>query len=173
MGYVDDTDALFFQSPDGAEQLFRLTISQRCCRLIKDENFGFKPKCFGNLDHLSLSARKMPDQCIQRDMKLQLIQQSLCFGAHGRFFEKKPAALFACQKQIFQYRQIRNKAELLKHRRDVKLTCKCRVHFVVGLSVHRQLSCRWLESSNNQIDERRLTRTIFTEKRVDLARLQV
>ena len=173
VGNIQDRDPLFAQAPDLIKQDLDLAPGQNRGRLIQNQDIGFFRKRLGDLNHLTVRHRKIANACARIDITLQLIQKLLRLCAHGCLI-KEPAALdLTAQKDVFFNGQLLGKVQFLMDQDHAVAFANFTVGKLDRGLIKDQLATGWLMIARKNFNQCGFTRTIFAQKRMDLARMQI
>ena len=91
-------------------------------RLIQDQDLAALMQQFDDLHTLLFTDRKLPHQCLRRDLQIVLLGTGPDLGFHFIVMKKK-ALLPGIQKDILRHRQRRDQTKVLVHHPDSERHC--------------------------------------------------
>ena len=165
--------ATLLQRTHNLEQLLRLTLGERCCRLVHDNHLGIDKQVTHNFCHLLLADGAFARLHVQRQLNFNLAAFFLCQLTHSFKIQYTHTIGNAVHhKQVFQDTQIRPDIQLLMNEGNAMSLSLQRILEAHLLAVNKNLSLILLMDACQDIHERGFTSTILTHERMHLAAFQ-
>mgnify|MGYP004539577103 CR=1 FL=1 len=145
---------------------------ERRRRFIQNQDARLERKRLGNLDKLLFRHRQVADGNVQGNGDAELLHDLVGALAHRRsLHEAEPVAEFARQKHVLDRVQVGDKRKLLKHDADAGIDRFVVVTEMTQLAIDPDLAFARLENAAQDLHQRRLAGAVFSEKGMNLARL--
>ena len=165
---------LVAQRTRNGEEALDLVPRQGGRRLIHDEDLRVQRDRFRDFDDLLVRDRQTISQLRGVDGHFETVEELLRVAPHGRVIDEAEASPgLSAHVDVLSNRQVGKQRGLLVDHRD-----SGGLRFRGGLEAHRlpvdqEFSGVWLVDAGENLDERRLARTVFTGQGVNAMRIQL
>jgi hypothetical protein len=172
MGDDDDADAVFAQLAQNGEKAFHLVGIKACRRFVENQDLAGKIDGAGNRDDLADRDGLGRKKRIDVDIEAISLKQSSGALAHGAAVNHAEEARLAAEKQVFRYREVLQKIDLLIDGADAKRLCSGDI--IGGNLVAFEIDRAPVAAidAGQDLDQCRFARAVFAKKRMNLALLK-
>ena len=167
VGDVEDRAAARRQLSQGLEQLLDFLRRQHRGRLVHDQEFRVEQQSAHDLDALALADAQRRDDPARIELEVIGFEHPIEFGEQ---FARREAGVEA-KRDVFEHRHRLEQREVLEHHADAEPTSGARIGDADGRAVEDDLALVGREDAVDHLDERRFSRAVLAEERVNLAGL--
>ena len=172
MRNVDDPDSVFLNGPHDTQDRVDLPRGERRRWLVENDDVALGHERLRDFHDLLLTARQIAHSHIRIEVAPQILQDILGLAPHLSALHQSPSGDLRTRKDVFGDVQIVEDDVLLVDRMDSHPQGRERRQRHL-IPVEDYLSLVGLIRARKDLDQRRLSRTVFAAEAMDLAALEI